>query len=80
MKVSKVVSDRSVLITMKWLTLQEARIYARKCINTIKRLIEEGKIYGTKRGGEWVVDRESIDAYYNEERDEMKIKLHGRAL
>ena len=65
---------------MKWLTLHEACIYARRSLNTTKRLIEEGKIYGTKKGGEWTVDRESIDAYFNRDRDEMRIKLHGRAL
>lgn len=78
MKVTKTITDREILKTVKWLTLQEAAIYSRRSINTIKKLIAEGIIYGTKRGGEWVVDRESIDAYFNEDRDEMRIKLSGR--
>lgn len=78
MKVAKTIFDREILKTVKWLTLHEAAIHARRSENTIKKLIFEVKIYGTKRGGEWIVDRESIDAYYNEERDEMRIRLHGR--
>lgn len=62
--------------TMKWLSLDEACLYARKSRNTILDLIKEGKIYGTKaEGGEWIVDRESIDAYYNEERLALQEKL-----
>ena len=67
--------------TMKWLSLDEACIYARKSRNTILELIIKGDkkgnmIYGTKGGGgEWIVDRESIDAYYNEERLALQEKL-----
>lgn len=64
------------LSTMKWLSLDEACIYSRKSRNTMLDLIKEGKIYGTKaEGGEWIVDRESIDAYYNEERLALQEKL-----
>lgn len=80
MKVSKSVKDREIIRTMKWITLNEACLYARKSINSMVKLIVRNKIYGTKRDGEWIVDRESIDAYYNCERDEMRIRLHGRAL
>jgi len=75
MKASKVITDVVILKTMKWITLQEACIYARRSVNTIKKLIQEVKIYGTKRDGEWIVDRESIDAFYNCDRDEMRIRL-----
>lgn len=78
MKVSKVSRDREAIKTMKWITLQEAVIYARKSLNTVKKLINEGKIYGSKKGGEWIVDRASIDSYYNEDRDLMRIKLSER--
>ena len=55
--------------SMKWLSLDEACMYARKSRNTILDLIKEGSIYGTKAdGGEWIVDRATIDAHYNEER------------
>jgi len=64
------------LSTMKWLSLDEACVYARKSRNTMLDLVKEGKIYGTKaEGGEWIVDRESIDVYYNEERLALQEKL-----
>ena len=65
---------------MKWLTLQEACTYSRRSSNTMKRLILQGKIYGSKKEGEWIVDRESIDGYFNADRDEARIRLHGRVL
>ena len=30
--------------------------------------IKSGDIYATKRGGHWIVDKESIDSFYNNER------------
>ncbi len=64
------------LSSMKWLTLTEACIYSRKSRNTVLKLIEEAKIYGTKaEGGDYVVERESIDAYYNKKREDLKEKL-----
>lgn len=64
------------LSTMKWFTLIEACIYMRKSKNTVLNLIKEGQIYGTKaEGGEWIVDRETCDAYYNEERVKRQEKL-----
>jgi hypothetical protein len=79
-KVSKCITDVDLLKTMKWIGLNDACFYARRYIATMKKLISENKIYGSKKGGEWVVDRESIDAYYNYERDEMRLRLHGRVL
>ena len=53
----------------RWMTLREAMNYAKvKSANTIKRWIDEGFIYGFKRSGEWIVDRESIDDWYNSEK------------
>lgn len=75
MKVSKIITDPELLKTMKWITLQEASSYARMCGNNIKRKILEGKIYGIKKDGEWLIDRESIDSYFNQDRDDMRIKL-----
>jgi hypothetical protein len=52
----------------KWLTLKEAMQYAKvKSTDTIRRWIAEGHIYGFKRSGEWIVDRESIDDWYSSE-------------
>lgn len=53
----------------RWMTLREAMNYAKvKSANTIKRWIDEGFIYGFKRSGEWIVDRESIDDWYESEK------------
>jgi excisionase family DNA binding protein len=61
------------LSTFKWLSMQEACLYSRKSRKTLLKLIEEMKIYGTRPdgSGEYVIDRESIDAYYNEEKDNL---------
>ena len=53
----------------RWLTLHEAMEYAKvKSANTIKKWINEGYIYGFKRSGEWIIDLESIDEWYNSEK------------
>ena len=53
----------------RWLTLREAMKYARvKSPNTMKKWIEEGYLYGFKRSGEWIVDRDSIDDWYSSEK------------
>ena len=65
-EVEATISARSSL--GRWLTLREAMNYAKvKSANTIKRWIDEGFIYGFKRSGEWIVDRESIDDWYGSE-------------
>lgn len=78
MKVSKPIRPIEVLATARWITLQEACAYmCLKSIKTVKGLILEGKIYGTKKG-EWIIDRESIDKYYNEERDKRRSIMKER--
>lgn len=53
----------------KWLTLKEAMAYAGvKSQDTMRKWIEEGHVYGFKRSGHWIVDRESIDAWYESDR------------
>lgn len=76
MKTAKEIRPYEILVTARWITLAEALVYS--CIksrNTFLKLINTGKIYGTKRDGEYIVDRESIDRYYNAERDEARIHL-----
>ncbi|MCI4625029.1 MAG: helix-turn-helix domain-containing protein [Candidatus Magnetoovum sp. WYHC-5] len=60
--------DLQALQTMKWLTLQEACVYARVSENTLSGLVKDGHIYGRLVGGKWIIDRQSIDDYYNAER------------
>ncbi len=51
----------------KWMELNEAIKYAKTSKNTIKSWIDEGYIYGFKRSGKWIIDRESIDNWYSSE-------------
>lgn len=52
----------------KWLTIEEAAEYAKASKNKIQAWIDEGYIYGFKRTGKWIVDRESIDNWYSSEK------------
>ncbi len=55
----------------RWLIMSEAMGYAKvKSINTMKKWVEEGRIYGRPRSGrrDWIIDRESIDQFYLEEK------------
>lgn len=52
----------------RWLTLEEAMQYAKvNSVNTIKKWIAEGLIYA-KKVGNWKVDRESIDTYFESDK------------
>ena len=58
----------------RWLTMQEAKDYAKvKSLNTIKKWVNEGLIYGRRRSakGDWIIDRDSIDEFYLEEKIEI---------
>jgi len=68
------------LSTLKWLSMQEACFYSRKSRNTLLELIKTGTIYGTKPegSGDYVVDRESIDSYYSDDRNKRRLHLAGR--
>lgn len=54
----------------RWLTRNEAVRYARVSWNTLKKWIRQGYVYGFKRSGKgcWIIDRESIDQFFNQER------------
>jgi Na+/H+ antiporter NhaA len=67
----KVVSERmaSETVYSKWLTVSEAMRYAEvKSRKTILAWINEGYIYAFRRTGGWIIDRESIDNWYNKDR------------
>lgn len=62
------------MVPGRWLTMKEAMEYARvKSINTIKKWVNEGLIYGRPRSGrgDWIIDRQSIDKFYLEEKIEI---------
>lgn len=53
----------------RWLTLREAMDYAKvKSVTTIKEWINSGHIYAHKRTGQWIVDRESIDDWFSQDK------------
>ena len=60
---------RSELSYGRWLTIKEAMAYAKvKSKTTMFKWIHDGHIYAHKRSGEWIIDRESIDDWFNSER------------
>lgn len=69
----------SILGTMKWLSTGEAMIYSRKSRNTLLELMRSGKIYGTKPegSGDWIWNRESIDRYYEADREKIRLRLQA---
>lgn len=52
----------------RWLTLEEAVAYAKASKNTLRGWIDKGYIYGFKRTGKLIIDRESIDKWYSSEK------------
>jgi len=48
----------------RWLTMAEATEYAKIKSKTMKKWLDEGYIYGFKRSGQWIIDRQSIDDWY----------------
>ena len=53
----------------RWLTLKEAMAYSKvKSEDTIRKWINNGYIYGHKRSGQWIVDRESIDDWFSSDK------------
>jgi hypothetical protein len=47
------------------MTFKEAMAYAKvKSKTTMLKWINEGYIYGFKRSGEWIIDKESIDDWF----------------
>ena len=58
-------SIRAELSYGRWMTFKEAMAYAKvKSKTTMLKWINEGYIYGFKRSGEWIIDKESIDDWF----------------
>lgn len=52
----------------RWLTITEAMNYAKiKSRTTMLKWINKGLVYAHKRTGEWIVDRKSIDQWFESE-------------
>lgn len=69
-KIAKIIAEEIQMAALwnKWLTLEEARKYAKVSRNTLRRWIDEGLIYASKTTGEWRIDRETIDDFFSSER------------
>ena len=53
----------------RWLTMNEALEYAKlKTEKTMRMWIKKGYIYGFKRSGHWIIDRQSIDDWYSSDK------------
>ena len=64
----------------RWLSIREACRYASMSENTLMRYVPS-EIYGTKKGGKWYVDRESIDRFMDKDRQDVTLevaRLKGR--
>lgn len=63
----RILGNLSIAHMGRWLTVKEAMAYAKvKSVNTIREWIKQGYIKGHKRGGngDWIIDRQSIDDWY----------------
>jgi len=66
--INKVAQLKSEKPVGRWLTMEEATEYAKIKPKTINMWIKRGYIYGFKRSGHWIIDRESIDDWYSSEK------------
>jgi Helix-turn-helix domain len=48
----------------RWLPISKATRYSEMSKNTLMECINNGDIKASKKRGKWVVDRKSIDEYY----------------
>ncbi len=52
----------------RWLDIKQACQYANIKRDTLMKWVDEGYVYGHKRSGKWIIDRDSIDNFYNQDR------------
>jgi hypothetical protein len=57
----------------RWLSITQASKYAAMSDKTLMHYILSGDVYATKKGGKWIVDRESIDLFMLA--DDMHVKV-----
>lgn len=58
----------------RWLTIAEACQYSKVKRETLMKWIDEGHVYASKTSGKWIIDRTSIDDYFNKDRLQLIIK------
>lgn len=52
---------------MQIMTAQEAADYLRVALDTVRRLVSQGKIPGRKVGGQWRFDKKHLDKWMREQ-------------
>ena len=60
----------------RWLPLKEAARYAGISTKKLRQLVEQGEIRAKRLEGKWIVDRLSIDEFYEKDWVEMQAALH----
>ncbi len=63
--------EKLLNINQRWLTMAEACQYAKISKNTLMKCIHSGDVRASKRHGKWIVDRLSIDRYYESDTEEL---------
>lgn len=61
----------------KYLSMPEAMRYTGLCRNTVKKYLHEGHFSGRQINsrGDWRVDRESIDAWFQDEYEQEAVEI-----
>ena len=60
----------------RWMDLVRAARYVDLSTKTLMKYVRLGVIYGTRKGGKWILDRESIDSWLEE--DKIRMLRQGR--
>lgn len=67
-------------VSRRWFSLAQASEYVSLSGKTLMKYIREGMIYGTCKGGKWLIDRESIDRWLEEDKIRILSKAYKRAM
>ena len=51
-------------INPRWLSVTQTCKYSGMSDKTLMRHVLNGRIYGSKKGGKWYIDRFSVDAFF----------------
>ena len=68
-------------ITPRWLSITKACRYSGMSDKTLMRYVTNGEIYGSKKGGKWYIDRNSIDTFFKSDAvaiNETLARLRGK--
>lgn len=52
-----------VTVVSPFMTVEEAALYCRRCVDTIQAMCRDGRLPARKRGKSWLILRADVDAY-----------------